>query len=89
MGIFLRCSRAANATVQGLSWPNFKPIQAFIVNLISSKNEEDTIKNEGTSVVKTLFIAFSDAQGQLALKSVMESCQTHPSFYDWSCYLQE
>ena len=43
--------------------------------LVACKNEEDSIKNEGASVVTTLFIDFSDAQGQLTLKSVMESCR--------------
>ena len=43
--------------------------------LVACKNEEDPIKNEGARVVTTLFINFSDAQGQLTLKSVMESCQ--------------
>ena len=59
--------------------------------LVACKNEEDPIKNEDARVVTTLFIDFSDAQGQLALKSVVESAeiQTHPSFYGWSCYLQE
>ena len=33
------------------------------------------MKNEGARVVTTLFINFSDAQGQLTQKSVMESCQ--------------
>ena len=42
--------------------------------LIDCKNEEDQIKNEGARVVTTLFINFSDAQGQLTPKSVMESC---------------
>ena len=32
------------------------------------------IKDEGARVVTTLFINFSDAQGQLTPKSVMESC---------------
>ena len=43
--------------------------------LVASKNEEDPIKNEGARVVTTLFINFSDAQGQLTPKSVMESCR--------------
>ena len=43
--------------------------------LFACKNDEDQIKNEGARVVTTLFIIFSDAQGQLTLKSVMESCQ--------------
>ena len=33
--------------------------------LVASKNEDDPIKNEGARVVTTLFIDFSDAQGQL------------------------
>ena len=59
--------------------------------LVACKNEEDPIKNEGARVVTTLFINFSDAQGQLTPKSEMEPCRSsnHPSFYGWSCYLQE
>ena len=36
--------------------------------LVACKNEEDPIKNEGARVVTTLFINFSDAQGQLITK---------------------
>ena len=43
--------------------------------LFACKNEEDPIKNECARVVTTLFIDFSDAQGQLAPKSVIESCR--------------
>ena len=43
--------------------------------LVVCKNEEEPIKNEGARVVTTLFIKFSDAQGQLTPKSVMESCR--------------
>ena len=43
--------------------------------LVACKNEGDPIKNEGARVVTTLFINFSDAQGQLTPKSVMESCR--------------
>ena len=42
--------------------------------LVACKNEEDPFKKEGARVVTTLFINLSDAQGQLTLKSVMESC---------------
>ena len=41
--------------------------------LVDCKNE-DLIKDEEARVDTTLFINFSDAQGQLAPKSVMESC---------------
>ena len=43
--------------------------------LVACKNEEDPIKNIGTRVFTTLFIDFSDAQGQITPKSVMESCR--------------
>ena len=42
--------------------------------LVACKNEEVSIKNEGARVVTTLYINFSDAQGQLTRKSEMESC---------------
>ena len=47
--------------------------------LVACKNEEDPIKNEGARVVTTLFINFSDAQGQLTPKSAMESCRNSNS----------
>ena len=47
--------------------------------LVACKNEEDPIKNEGARVVTTLFIDFSDAQGQLTPRSVRESCQNSNS----------
>ena len=50
-----------------------------MVVLVTCKNEEDTIENEGARVVTTFFIDFSDAQGQLTPKSVMESCQNSNS----------
>ena len=60
-----------------------------MVVLVTCKNEEELIKNKGARVFTTLFIDFSDTQGQLTLKSVMESCQiqTSPSFYYCPCYL--
>ena len=42
--------------------------------LVACKHEEHPIKNEGARVVTTLFINFSDAQGELTPKSVKESC---------------
>ena len=47
--------------------------------LVACKNEEDPIKNEGARVVTTLFIDFSDTQGQLTPKSVMESSRNSNS----------
>ena len=52
--------------------------------LVACKNEEDPIKNEGAREVTTLFMNFSDAQGQLTPKSVMESCRnSDPSQLLW------
>ena len=52
--------------------------------LVTYKNEEDPIKKEGARVVTTLFINFSDAQGQLTPKSEMESCRnSNPSKLLW------
>ena len=50
-----------------------------MVVLVTCKNDEDPIKNEGARVVITLLINFSDAQGQLTPKSVMESCRNSKS----------
>ena len=48
--------------------------------LVAYKNEEDPIKKEDARVFTTLFIDFSDAQGQLTPKAVMESCRnSNPS----------
>ena len=47
--------------------------------LVACKNEEDPIKNEGARVFTTLFINFSDAQGQLTPRSGMESCRNSNS----------
>ena len=40
--------------------------------LVACTNEEDPMKNEGARVVTPICINFSDAQGQLTPKSVME-----------------
>ena len=55
-----------------------------MVVLVTCKNKEEQIKNEGARVVTTLFFNFSDAQGQLTSKSVMESCRnSNPSELLW------
>ena len=51
---------------------------------VACKNEVDSIENKGAIVVTTLFIDFSDAQGQLTPKSVTESCpNSNPSKLLW------
>ena len=43
--------------------------------LITCQYEEDPIKNKGARVLKTLYINFSDAQGQMTLELVVEAGQ--------------
>ena len=46
--VFFRRSRAANSEISSGILPKFELIQAFIVVLVTCKNEEDPIKNEGS-----------------------------------------
>ena len=46
-----------------------------MVVLVTCKNEEYLIKNEGPRVLTTLYINFSDAQGQITLELVVISCR--------------
>ena len=50
-----------------------------MVVLLTCKNKEDTIKNEGARVITTLYIDFSDAQGQITLESVVVSSRNWKS----------
>ena len=75
--LFFRRSLAANSEVSSGILPKFELIQAFIVVLVTCKNEEDPIKNEGARVL-TRFSPlsmgiFSDAQGQLTPQSLVQS----------------
>ena len=47
---FFRRARADNSGVGGGIWPKFKLIQAFMHVLLTCKNEDDRIKNEGARV---------------------------------------
>ena len=62
---FFRRSRAANSTVHGRILLNFELIRDFMVLLVTCKNQEDPIRTEGARVLTTLYIDFSDAQGQV------------------------
>ena len=44
-----------------------------MVFLLTCKNKEDPIKNEGARVFTTLYINFPDAQGQITLELVVVS----------------
>ena len=47
---FFRRTRADNSGVGGGIWPKFELIQAFMHVLVTCKNEDDQIKNEGARV---------------------------------------
>ena len=64
-GDFTRRSRAANSAVHNSIWSNFELVRDFMVVLLTCKNEEDPIKNRGARVLTTVYIDFSDAQGQI------------------------
>ena len=51
-----------------------------MVVLVTCKNEEDVIKNEGASVATRYYVDFSGAQGQITLKSVVGSGRNSNSF---------
>ena len=55
-----------------------------MVVLLTCKNKEDPIKNEGARVFTTLYIDFSDAQGQITLESVVVSSR-HWNSSELSC----
>ena len=71
---FINWSRAANSAVHGCIRPNFKLFRDYIVVLGICKNEEDptNLQNAGARVLTSFCIDFSDAQGQLTLKSMVE-----------------
>ena len=79
---FSRRSRAANSPVRSLIWLKFELIQVFIVVLVTCKNEEDPIKIEGTRVLTSIYVGFSDAQGELICSQRWNTGEigTHPSF---------
>ena len=72
-GDFSRRSRAANSVVNGPIWSNFELVQDFMVVLLTCKNEEERIKKRGARVFTTLYINFSDVQGQITLVLVVVS----------------
>ena len=50
---FFKRSRAANSTVFGPFWPNFELVRDVMNTLVTCKNQEDLIKNEGARVLTT------------------------------------
>ena len=77
---FLRHSGAADCAVHIPIRLNFKLSPALMGILLTCKNEQGSIKNEGARVFTTLMIDFSDAQGQLTPQSLVGFCQNSNSF---------
>ena len=55
---FFRCARADNSGVGGGIWQKFELINAFMHVLVTCKNEDDRIKNEGARVFTRLLPLF-------------------------------
>ena len=72
-GDFSRRPRAASSAVLGPIWPNFELVRDVMDVLITCKYEEDPMKNRGARVFTTLYLNFSDAQGQITPESVVVS----------------
>ena len=62
-----------------------------MVVLLTCKNKEDQIKTEGARMFTTLYIDFSDSQGQITLELVVVSSRhwNYPSFHACPRYLKE
>ena len=56
MGFFFKRSRVVNSAVPGRIRLKFEIILDVMVVLLTCKNEEDTIKNEGARVLTRLYI---------------------------------
>ena len=90
-----RHSRVSSSEVNGPIWPEIELIRDFMPVLITSKFEEDLIKNE-RDCLETPFSDyksmgnFLDAQGHLTPNGVVQSGRnyTRPRFYACPCYLQ-
>ena len=64
---------AANSAVLGPILLNIELIRDIINVLVTCQYEEDPIKTRGARVFTTLYINFSDTQGQITLELVVVS----------------
>ena len=53
--INFQTSKGANSVVGDEIWQKFKLIQAFLVILVTCKNDDDPFENESTRVLTTFF----------------------------------
>ena len=62
---------AANSNARSPIWLQFKLIVAFIVVLVTCKNEEEPIKNEGVRVLISLYVNFSVVEFKLIIAFIV------------------
>ena len=67
MKVYFRCLSAANSLVSEGIWPKFKIIHTFMYFLVTYKDKENQMNNEGARVVTPLYSFILDVQGQLTL----------------------
>ena len=77
---FSRRSMAANSTFRRSICLKFELIPAFMIVLVTCKNKEDPIKNEGARVTRRLYIDFSDVQWQITPYSMVRCGRNSYSF---------
>ena len=84
-----RHSRAANSTIIHGIWCNFELIQGLMFVVVTVKNNDDPIKNEGAKVWTKLNIIFSDIQGQLTAIIHLVEFRINPRSYSCPWYCEE
>ena len=87
MGVFLRCSRAANSIVGGPIWLKFELIHNIMHVLVTSKFEKDRININRDYVMTSIFETLKGSQLRSQWWDLSE-IQTHISFYVCPHYLQ-
>ena len=65
MGIFPDTQGQLNSAVCCRIWSKFELCLDFMVVLVTCKNDEELIKNEGSRVDTRLYVDCSDIQGQI------------------------
>ena len=91
MGCFRRSS-AANSAVHNQIRLNFELIPDFMVVLVTCKNEEDAIKNEGAKAFSKHYTLIFQMLKDSLLRSLwwdLAEIRIHPSFYACPHSLQE
>ena len=68
----IRSMAVYSAVLRGIR-PNFELIRDVMVVIVTCKNEKDPMNNGGARVFTTVYIEFSDPQGQLTPNIVVES----------------